>query len=37
MDYGKDRNVVCIEILNTSKRSDAPFHFEHEMIAKLYQ
>ncbi len=33
MDYGKDGNVVRIEILDVSKSSESPFRFEYEMVA----
>ena len=32
LDYDKDGNVVRIEILDASKKGDAPWKFEYELV-----
>ncbi len=33
LDYDKDGKVIGIEILDASKRTEAPFKVEYEMVA----
>ena len=33
LDYDKEGNIIRIEILDVSKRTNTPFKFEYEMVS----